>query len=185
MPLVDLMFAVSARSTEAYDKMEKMKEIIKKMVDEYGSERIRYSLVVFGNQPSVELRFGKSFATEDQLKGYIDRANVILDGAALDKALEKAAELFEEDVRDDSKKVLVVIMDRESTSNEMDVEKTAESLWDKGVEVIPVAFGTESKEDELRKLTPYGDNLIPSNQTDKPKKVAETIMEKVRKGNAI
>ena len=82
-----------------------MTDIIKTMVGEYGKERIHYSLIVFGEEPSVELRFSDVFDTYSQFKGYLDSKSRATDGAALDKALQKAAELFQEYERDDARKV--------------------------------------------------------------------------------
>jgi len=53
--MVNLIFAISSLSFNANEKFQKMKNIIKTMVNEYGKERIHYSLIVFGNEPSVEL----------------------------------------------------------------------------------------------------------------------------------
>ena len=103
--MVNLIFAISALSTNANGKFQKMKDIIKTMVDEYGKERIHYSLIVFGAEPSVELRFSRTFDTDSQLKTFIDSKGRATDGAALDKALQKAAELFEEYEREGARKV--------------------------------------------------------------------------------
>ena len=105
VPMVNLIFAISALSTNAIEKFQKMKDIIKTMVDEYGKERIHYSLIVFGEVPSVELRFSRMFDTDNQLKAFLDSKGRATDGAALDKALEKAAELFQEYEREGAKKV--------------------------------------------------------------------------------
>lgn len=105
VPMVNLIFALSALSTNANEKFQKMKDIIKTMVDEYGKERIHYSLIVFGEVPSVALRFSDVFDTDSRFKGFLDSQGRATDGAALDKTLQKAAELFQEYERDDTRKV--------------------------------------------------------------------------------
>ena len=180
--MVNLIFAISALSSNANEKFEKMKDIIKTMVDEYGKERIHYSLIVFGNEPSVELRFSMTFDTDSELKAFLDLKDRATDGAALHKALKKASELFTEYQRESAKNVLVVIMDKKSTSDEKDVKNKAMTLWDDDVEVIPIAFGDESDEDELKSITPHADNLIPADVINRTKKIAEEIMDKMRKG---
>lgn len=182
VPMVNLIFAISALSSNANEKFEKMKDIMKTMIDEYGKERIHYSLIVFGNEPSVELRFSTTFDTDNELKAVLDFKDRATDGAALDKALKKASELFTEYQREGAKNVLVVIMDKKSTSDEKDVKNMAMPLWDDDVEVIPIAFGGESDEDELKSITPHADNLIPADVTNRTKKIAEEIMDKMRKG---
>lgn len=180
--MVNLIFAISALSSNANGKFQKMKDIIKTMVDEYGKERIHYSLIVFGDKPSVELRFSRTFDTDGQLKAFIDLKKRATDGANLDSALKKASELFDEYQREGAKRVLVVIMDKKSTSDGKDVKNTAMSLWDDDIEVIPIAFGRESDEDELKSITPHVDNVIPAYVTNKTKKIAMEIMDKMRKG---
>ena len=73
-------------------------------------------------------------------------------------------------------------MDQKSTSDEEDVKSLAMPLWEDDVEVIPVAFGRESDENELKSITPHDDNLIPAYVSNKTSEIAETIMDKVRKG---
>ena len=180
--MVNLIFAISALSSNANDKFQKMKDIIKTMVDEYGKERIHYSLIVFGDEPSVELPFSRSFTSDDQLKAFIDLKKRATDGANLDSALKKASELFDEYQREGAKNVLVVIMDKKSTSDGKDVKNTAMSLWDDDVEVIPIAFGRDTDENELKSITPHVDNVIPAYVTNKTNKIAMEIMDKMRKG---
>lgn len=180
--MVNLIFAISALSSNANEKFKKMKDIIKTMVDEYGKERIHYSLILFGKEPSVELRFSKTFDTDSELKAFLDRKERATDGAALDKALKKATELFKEYQREGAKNVLVVIMDKKSTSDGKEVKNMAIPLWDDDVEVIPIAFGRDSDENELKSITPHEDNLIPAYVTNKTGKIAEEIMNKMRKG---
>lgn len=76
----------------------------------------------------------------------------------------------------------MVIMDKKSTSDEEDVKSLAKPLWEDTVEVIPIAFGRESDEDELKSITPHDKNLIPADTSNKTSKIAETIMDKIRKG---
>lgn len=180
--MVNLIFAISALSSNANDKFQKMKDIIKTMVDEYGRERIHYSLIVFGDEPSVELRFSRPFDTDGELKAFIDLKKRATDGANLDSALKKASEFFDEYQREGAKKVLVVIMDKKSTSDGKDAKNTAMSLWDDDIEVIPIAFGRESDEDELNSITPHVDNVIPAYVANKTNKIAMEIMDKMRKG---
>ena len=103
--MANLIFAISALSTNANEKFQKMKDIIKTMNEEYGKERIHYSLIVFGKEPSVELRFSNMFDTDDEFSAHLDARGRATDGADLHKALQKAAELFEDDERKDARKV--------------------------------------------------------------------------------
>ena len=76
----------------------------------------------------------------------------------------------------------MVIMDKTSTSDGKDVKSTAKALWEDDVEVIPIPFGSEADEDELKSITPHDDNVIPVDMSNKTSTIAEEIMDKVRKG---
>lgn len=76
----------------------------------------------------------------------------------------------------------MVIMDKKSTSEEKDIISSAKPLWEEDVEVIPVAFAGEADKDELMSITPHDKNVIPADLSNKTIKIAETIMDKVRKG---
>ena len=183
--MVNLIFAISALSSNANEKFQKMKDIIKTMVDEYGKERIHYSLVAFGDEPSVELRFSRTFDSDAQLKAHLDLKARATDGAALDKALKKASELFGEYDREGAKNVLVVIMDKRSTSDRNDVQNMAIPLWEDDVEVIPIAFGGEADKEELKLITLHKENLISAFVTNGTKTIAQRIMDKMMKGMEI
>ena len=180
--MVNLIFAISGLSSNANEKFQKMKDLIKTMVDEYGKERIHYSLIVFGNEPSVELRFSRTFDSDAELKAHLDLKARATDGAALDKALKKAAELFGEYDREGAKNVLVVIMDKRSTSDRKDVQSMAIPLWEGDVEVIPIAFGSQADKGELELITLHKENLILAYITNKTVNVAQRIMDKMMKG---
>lgn len=180
--MVNLIFAISSLSFNANEKFQKMKNIIKTMVNEYGKERIHYSLIVFGNEPSVELRFSRTFDSDAELKAHLDLQARVSDGAALDKALKKAADLFGEYYREGAKNVLVVIMDKRSTSNRKDVQSMAVPLWEDDVEVIPIAFGSQADKKELELITPHKENLILAYVNNKTVNIAQRIMDKMMKG---
>ena len=82
-----------------------MKDVIKTMHNEYGKERIHYALIVFGKVPSVKLRLSKVFDSDDEFNRLLDFSGRATDGADLHKALQKAAELFQESEREDARRV--------------------------------------------------------------------------------
>ena len=76
----------------------------------------------------------------------------------------------------------MVIMDKTSTSDEQEVVSSAKPLWNNDVEVIPIAFGRESDESELKAITPHAKNVIAASLSNETRTIAREIMHKVRKG---
>lgn len=79
--------------------------------------------------------------------------------------------------RPNSRKILVVITDKRSTSEISDVTKAARILEQEDVRVIPVALGNEADVNELQKITPWLDDIIETDKDSNPYKVAEVILK--------
>ena len=156
-----------------------MKDIIRKVIDKFGQGKIRYSVITFGSVPSVRLRFTNSFPNDADLKRVLDNIPQTQGNAALDKALEEAKKLFDAATRPNVTNVLVVIMDKSSTSQPKEVEDAAEPLKTSGIKIVTISLGNESDPTELERAATSKDDVINANETDSPKKLAETIMSKV------
>ena len=159
-----------------------MKNIIKEIDKEYGHYKIRYSIIVFGDPPSVKVQFNEKFSTDFGLDRLLDTLRPPPGGAALDKALDEARKQFESHARPNAKKVLVVMIDRKSTSSPVDVKLKAKPFEHTGVHVIAISVGNETDPKELGEITPSKRNLIIANKTDTPKRLSEEIIDKVLEG---
>ena len=153
------------------------------MIDRYGKSDIRYSFILFGDEPSERVRFTESERYSiDILKDRIDRLSRI-SGASLDKALDKARKMFEDAARQDAKKVLVVIMDQKQSGDRDKTKDKARELQIARVKVVPVVLGEEASEEELEQITRNKNNLVEMETDENPDKAAEKIMIKVLEGN--
>lgn len=112
----ELIFAVSARATDSPRNFKKMQDVMKRVVRQYGMDRIHYSIITFGSTPNTILKFNNNIKDDGQLERFIGTLQINGRGADLDKALEKAKDLFDEaeTLRSGTKKVLVVITDKRS-----------------------------------------------------------------------
>ena len=183
IPKLDLGFAISIGSTDADANLQKIKDTIKAVIDRYGKSDIRYSFILFGNDPSRMVRFAESeLYTTELLKNRVDSFTRI-SGSALDKALEEAKRMFKNTARPDAKKVLVVIMDQKQSSDRGNTKEKARGLTETGVKVVPVAIGEKASPDELTDITPSKKNLVEMDKDENPEKAAEKIMIKVLEGN--
>ena len=184
IPYVDLGFAISATATSAGENYLKMKEIMKEIVDKYGLGRVRYTVITFGRNSDVKIRFNDNFPSEEKLKTFLEAVPRSSGGADLAQALERAKEVFSEDSRPEVKKILVVIIDKKSDSKVEDVRKAATHLDDNDVTVIGVALHDEADLKELGNITTNNRNLIVANSTASPTQLAEEIMSNALKGES-
>lgn len=177
-----MAFAMSANAAlDSSENFRKMKDIIDWVINKYGVGAIQYGVVVFGNTPSVKVRFTQP-VTEYQLKDILQNAAKNRAGSNLERALDEVQRLFDSSPRPDAKRVLVLVTDKSSDSSLEDVKTSAESLWQSRIKVIPVAFGPEAAPDEVKATTSDEDNLVDVPNTNNPDNVAKDIMEKVLKG---
>ena len=135
---IDIAFAVSATSTNAGELYDYMKDAIKYIIDKYGMYYVHYAFMVFGSDPDVKITFGDSFSSPDDLKGFLDAIARLRSQPNLEKALKKAAELFEPGYKGERpgvRKFLVVIVDRNTVGDEAFVIRRANNLQSLGVKV--------------------------------------------------
>ena len=183
IPIVDLGFALSASGVDATKNFEKMKSVINEIVDQYSIGRIRYGVVVYGDEARTRVGFQQVFANENDLKEYIARIGPASPGSNLDKGLYKGKELFETDsIRPSARKVLVVFTDNRSTGDEFAVNRLSKELKDEGIKVIAVALASESVLTELKRIATDGDHAIPAQSSDESAELANDIMTLAFKG---
>lgn len=181
VPEMDLAFVVSITSPSASVNFAKIKEILQEVINIYGVQRVYYSAILFGKDPTVEIKFTQQF-TEDALKNFIGLLPRTTGGPTLHAALEKARGVFVEGGRPDSKKVVVLVMDEKSQSSAEDVEKAAGKLEEDGITVIPVTFGKVADPDEMTATTANKKNVVKANETSDSKSIAEEISNKIAEG---
>lgn len=181
MPIVDLAFALSASAIDANENFRKMKDIVKSMVEMYGSGRIRYSVIVYGENPSVKLKF-TDISTDENLISFLDIIPRTSGVPSLQRALAEAKKNFDETPsREKARNVLVVIADKKSGSRPADVRGKAIVLEEAGIKVIPVALGNRADVAEIVLTSADNSSLIIVKNADKPQDIAERILKEASK----
>lgn len=135
---IDIAFAISATSAKANVLYDYMLDAIKQIIAEYGTYHVNYAFMVFGNEPDVRLRFGANVRSPDDLTDLLDNIPRIAGRPNLEKALEKATELFQpgyEGERPAVRKFVVVIVDRNTVGDKILVLRYAKSLENSGIKV--------------------------------------------------
>ena len=180
VPEVDLGFALSATSAVHNETFKLMKDIINYIIDTYGTQRIHYSVLVYGDTATIEINFGQTPPSPQQLKTAVEKLRVGTGVPNLADALKKASKMFEDDTRRPlTRKVLVIMADSKSVSTEDEVKKAVRPLEDRDIEIIAVVVGEEADPVELENTTP-DKNVIETDKDDDPKEVGEKIMDKIR-----
>ena len=183
MPEVDLAFAISAASVEADENFEKAKEAIKEIVDSYAMDKLRYGVIVFGSTASIRISFNDNYPTDEDLKTFVDFLSGPNERPALDEALKKGKELFDDSsVRSNARKVLVVITDSKSTSKIADLQNIGKMLDEDGIRVIAVAIGDDVGHTDLEAMIPDETGLVNVTIEVNLQDLKNRIMNKVTTG---
>lgn len=178
---IDLVFAVSASSTEAKETFELMKDTLLSIVSTHGVENLHYTVMTYGSLTRTIVDFQDTFPDEQALLKKLESLSTVPGTPDLDLALADAKKAFEaRGARPDAKKVLVFLVDSKSGSTEEDVLKSAMSLEEAGVKVIPVGIGSKVNREELEKTTPLKKNIIEVPTKENPEKLGKKIINKVR-----
>lgn len=176
---VDVAFAISANSVNYRQTLRLMKDTISWIISKYGTEKLRYSIILFGADASIELDFDGDISTPNKLIEFVQGLPRRSGGPDLIGALKEAEKVFESaSARPNAWKVLVVITDKGSGSSVSDIEKAAGPLDDKGIKVVPVAVGGEADTSELEATNPER-FVIAVPRTEEPKTLGQQIMDHV------
>lgn len=158
-----------------------MKDVIKAIVNKYGSYKLNYAVVTISDSPSVRIRFDKRFPSDTELSKAIQQIPLERGQLNLDKALKSSQALFSSG-RPKSKKVLVVVIDKSSDSLSNNLKETAKVLEGDGIRVIPVAFGNSGDINEVSSLTTIKDDALSTRDGQEPTDVAKKIMDRILDG---
>lgn len=176
---------LSATSRDAVGTFIAMKNIVKAVVDKYGTGKMRYGLIVFGNTASVKVRFNDYFPSKEEIKNFMETVPRSSGGPALANALDEANKLFGTSGRPNAKKVLVLMIDNKSVSTPKDVKKQAERIHEKKVLVIAVNVGDSADSSDVDNVVPVKDNIFTIDTNEEPKAIADEITSVIDKGDLV
>ena len=159
-----------------------MKEAISSITERYKTSNIRYALLTFGATVKREVNFTLDLPDPEVLRRTLERASQPSGEPDLQRALEEANMMFKQaPSRPGAKKVLVVIMDKKSTSDPSEVEQASKPLEDVSIVVVPVAVGPAANLAELEKTTTNKKFMIIVGKDEDPETLGEEIMRKALK----
>ena len=180
------MFAASAASATADTIFNKFKDMLKIVIDKYGTGKVRYAVLPFGSQVITAISFSKDPPSQEDLKRLVDGI-VLQDGDAdVKNALEKAKDLFgSAPKRPSAKNVLIVLTDKKSVNGLELLKQAAKPLEKDAIKVVPVALGNKANTKEMEIITTNKGYLVESPLEDTPDELAEKIMGNVIRGTSL
>ena len=92
---VDVAFAISANSDNHRQTFRLMKDTIKWIIGKYGTDKLQYSVILFGADAVTELNFGSKVSTPNVLIQLVRGLSRRSGEPDLDKALEEATKAFQ------------------------------------------------------------------------------------------
>ena len=153
VPSIDLGFALSAAAVDAESTFYKMQDAVDMIIKKYGTDQIRYALMVFGTAPSTIVNFGDNLDQNDLRKSVLEVIRPVGD-PDLKKALEEAQKMFNRaPERPEARRVLVVFIDKKSLNDPLEIENAAKPLIANEVKIIPAAVVPEADLEELEVIT--------------------------------
>lgn len=181
IPNIDLAFAISATSASSNRSYDLMKNTIKQFIDQYGVDKIHYSLIVYGHSTVRVVNFNHTFPpSASDLRSAIDAQPAISGGPYLEDALQEAFDVFNEtEGRPDAKKVLVVMTDENSGADSNSLSTAVKPVEDLGVLVLSVGVGNAVGGSELSVISPNPLDVISPALGASPSGLANDIMERI------
>ena len=160
-----------------------MKDTVAVIIDKYGTDDARYSLITSGREATTKIDFTDDYKDTQDFKDAISAVQRPEGTPDLKKALEQAKAAFDSaPSRPGAKKILVVLIDQKSVNYPQVLSSTAKSLEESGILVLPVAVGSLADLDELSRIAPSKGMVIQIDTDDDAAAIAQKIMSKAVPG---
>ena len=180
IPEIDLTIALSATSASSDRTFTLMKRTVNKIIEDYGINRIHYSIIVFGRETTNHFNFSSTQPTKAKLIKLVDGLPESSGSPDLVSALEEVRRVYElQTVRPNAKKVLVVILDDTSVNEASALNRVVTVLVNKSIMIIGVGVGPSVSSSELRIITREVENIIRVNLNKPTDELAKEIIQAI------
>ncbi len=156
---MDIAFIVGASEPGAQRLFKFELDIVKGLIDRDSPITTRYGLITYGNQAYTRMSFG-DFQDKARMKQSIDLIQWSENGAALDDALQKAQNLFQESSPLHSRKLLVVFITSRTGTSITQLENKSRKLRENGVNILVIPIGNNADDREISGITTRRENVI-------------------------
>ena len=176
------MFALSLSANNP-STQDMMRNIVKSVIRRYGTDRIRYAVILFGNTVVDEFDFDSTLPDQKSILDAVDKLKKVDDSSNpnLQAAMDRSRQLFVSGPQREGvvKRVLVVLIDKTPSSSEQSLQTSRRNLQNELVTIIPVPIGSKVDMDRLHSSTVFKDHMTPVKTSDNPSEAAEEIMYKI------
>lgn len=179
-PPVDLAFALSATSAQSQSAIKLMRDVIKEIIEDYGTRDIHYSFIIYGSEASTKYSFTTDPVDPGYLQNFVKFLPVSNPPTSPHVALEEATKAFQgPGVRGNATKVLVVMTDMKGDSTVEEIVSAADPLKQINVKVIVVGIGSKVDNNELVNVTGNNNNVITVPVDGDKDSLTKSLMKKV------
>ena len=179
------MFALDGSESLAKNGFDKIKDLVKTMLDNYtiSESETHVGVIEFSNDANVIFQLDKLFelaSIKDQVQRIIPSGGK---ETVTDEVLRKSTDqVFDAKSggRPGASKVLIIITDGKS-SGEEPPKRAVKPVKEKGVRVYVVNIGEDTDKDELEDIVPTEKNIYPVKNPDEVPRVAPKLVEDIDK----
>ena len=177
----DVVFVMDSSGSIKMGNFTKQKEFVKLVARNLGisSGQGRAAIVLYNGDAFIKATFDRHNTTVD-FEIAVDELDYLGGKTRIDKALEKASELFEY-ARDGVAKFAVILTDGVQT-NDRDAKNLAEAsapLRNQNVRVIAIGIGREIKQSQLRLLVDSEDDMFQPKDFDELKLILGNFIKQL------
>lgn len=178
-----MAFAINTAATDADKTFDVLKDAVKSIISTYNPDKIRYSVIIFGDSVAPVLPFSKDPQDVQKLIKDIEKLPQPSGLPDFKKLLEEARRVFEKDSgRPKANKVLIVVTDAKSPSTTDDIKEATRPLEEDGITVIAVVVGDEGSSKQLEKMTPDKQTPLAVDKDEDPDDTGDKIMNTILEG---
>ena len=179
------MFALDGSESLAKNGFDKIKDLVKTMLDNYtiSESETHVGVIEFSNDANVIFPLDKLFeltSIKDQVQRIIPSGGK---ETVTDEVLRKSTDqVFDAKSggRPGASKVLIIITDGKSSGKEPP-KRAVKPVKEKGVRVYVVNIGEDTDKDELEDIVPTEKNIYPVKNPDEVPSVAPKLVEDIDK----
>ena len=182
--LIDIIYIIGSNGNQAEEIFNKEKDIIETMLDSGSAANSKYSIIQYGNDPSIKARFSDLSNLED-VKHLLDQLQWENDGRSIDESLKVASELFKSDSRRDSQKMLVVFTGETVQPQSQELIDAVDRLAEDGVKVVPVVVGSSPDSSTFDGLKPKVQDPVTARMHEDPDRTADKVGKETLTGMLI
>lgn len=182
-PEMDIAFAINTAGSDADRTFQIVTNSLKKIVKKFNPEKLRYSVITFGDEATAEVSFTEDPQDLKKLVKALDKQPQSSGDPDFKKLLDEAKKIFDEDSgRSKSNRVLVVITDSKSPATLSEINDAVKPLKKDGITVVAVRIGEEADSRQLEKMTGDKNNVLNLTKERDPEEIGNEVMKAVKEG---